>query len=328
MKKTAITILITTIILFGGLRSYHQTKAMNQPQAFKKITIAQAFEVFLYAPLYIAEDKGFFKEEGLDVTIVTAGGDEKAFASLLSGDAQFAVGDPTFVAVSGEQGQPGKVVAAVLRGTPFWGVAKKTEIKPITEPRGLGKYSVATFPSPSTAYTLQKNMFKLGNIKPNIKEIAFGSLLASLDTGAVDIALELEPNVSTAVRNGAHIVYSLNDYSPEFAITGMTALPNYIKQNPDTTQKIVNALQKAMSYIHQHPNETSNLLIKKFPDVSKDIAADAVKNMIAAGVFPEDTRITKNGWDAAIKARLDAGDLKQPANYENYVITYFSDNAK
>jgi NitT/TauT family transport system substrate-binding protein len=326
MNKITLAIVGVLALAVISFLVYQQTP--KQPRNLEKITIAQAFEVFLYAPLYVAQEKGFFKDEGLDVNVTTAGGDEKAFAALLSGDAQFSVGDPTFVAVSGEKGQPGKVVAAVLRGVPFWGVAKKSNIGVITTPSGLNGYSVATFPSPSTAYVLQKKMFQTANIASNIKETAFGSLLVALDTGGVDIALELEPNVSTAVKNGDHIVYSLNDYYPEFAITGMTALPSYVEKNPETTQKVVNALQMSMKYIREHPNEVADFLTTKFPDVPKNIAESAVQNMIKAGVFPSDTVVTKAGWDAAIQARVDVGDLKSLAPYENYVNTNFSERAK
>ena len=105
-------------------------------------------------------------------------------------------------------------------------------------------------------------------------------------------------------------------------------MPSYVEQNPETTQKAVKALQKAMTYIRQHPNEVADFLITKFPDVPKDIAENAVQNMIKAGVFPSDTVITKAGWEAAIQARLDVGDLKSTASYENYVTTNFSERAK
>lgn len=325
MNKTALGIVAVVVVALIGYFVYAQTRG---PQELQKITIAQAYEVFLYAPLYVAEEQGFFEKQGLDVNITTAGGDEKSFAALLSGDAQFAVGDPTFVAVSGEKGQPGKVVAAVLRGVPFWGVAKKADIPTISDPSGLNGYRVATFPSPSTAYTLQSNMFRAANLPPNLREGAPGALFPLLEAGTADIALELEPNVSTGIRNGYHVVYSLNDYYPEFAITGLTALPEYVEQNPETTQKVVNALQDAMEYIRSNPSEVADFLITKFPDVPRDIAESAVQNMITAGVFPNDTVITKAGWDAAIQARLDVGDLKSAAPFETYVITSFSERAK
>lgn len=326
MKKVIISLLLVIIVLFAGYFLFLQ-KA-KKSQVTEKITIAEFGEVFLYAPLYIAQDKGFFKEQGLEVNIVSTGGDEKTFAALLSGSAQFGVADPTFVAISGEKGQPGKVVAAVLNGVPFWGVAKNKNIPEITEPSQLNSYSVATFPAPSTAYILQKKMFQSGGLKVNIKETAFGSLLASMESGRVDIALELEPNVSAAVKRGDKVVYSLASYYPDFAITGLTALPSYIEKNPATVQKVANAFQKAMNYIRSNPSETADILIKRFPDVEKSVAESAVQNMIDANVFPKNITVNKAGWDAAIQLRKEVGDIKGDALYEDYVVTTFSAKAK
>jgi NitT/TauT family transport system substrate-binding protein len=293
-----------------------------------KITIAEFGEVFLYAPLYVAQEKGFFKQQGLDVTILPTGGDEKTFAALLSGNAQFGVADPTFVAVSGEKGNPGKVVAAILSGLPFWGIAKDPKIPEIKSADELKDFTVATFPAPSTAFSLQKKMFLSANIPPNIRELAFGTLLAALETKQVDIALEIEPNVSIALTNGGKIVYAMADSYPHFLVTGLTALPEFIQDNPEITQKVVNAIHYSMLFIQQHPEETSELLSKRFPEVPKKIAENAVKNMIQKNIFPHDTIIQKEGWDAAIQLRLEVGDLHKPALFEDYVITTFSEVAK
>lgn len=86
----------------------------------------------------------------------------------------------------------------------------------------LAPYSVATFSAPSTAYTVQTEMFKEANLPTNIRQGAFGTLLPMLDTGNADIALELEPNVSIAVANGAKVVYSFADKYPDFTFTGIT----------------------------------------------------------------------------------------------------------
>lgn len=326
MKKTII-FLVLAVIVIGGI---YALKSTGQPaqQESQKVTVAQAFEVFLYAPLYIAQEKGFFANEGLDVNIVTAGGDEKAFASLVSGDAQFAVGDPTFVAIAGEKGQPGKVVGALLNGVPFWGIAEKQSITTIDSPSQLGTHSVATFPAPSTAYALQKKMFESAGLKPNIKEIAFGALIPALKGGSVDIALELEPNVSTAVKSGSHIVYSLSKYYPDFAITGVTALPQYVQTNPKTVQKFINAIQKADEFIRSNPSEAATLVAKKFPDVPQDVAIKALTNIVSANVIPESLLTSKKAWDTAIQLRRDTGDLKQAALFETYVDNSFAQMAK
>ena len=330
MNKAVIGIVLVLVIV-GGLYLFNSNRApiqSGETGPLQNITVSQAFDVFLYAPLYVAEKKGYFREEGLNVSIVTAGGDEKAFASLISGDAQFAVGDPTFVAIAGEKGQRGVVVGSLLNGVPFWGIADKESVPLIESPEQLGTYSVATFPAPSTAYALQKKMFESGNLKPNIKEVAFGALIPALKADEVDIALELEPNVSTAVENGSRVVYSLSEYYPEFAITGITALPEYVSSNPDTVQKLVNAIQKADEFIRVNPNEAAVILAERFPDVSDQIAASALQNIVSANVIPESLQTSKVGWDTAIQLRRDTGDLKQEASFETYVNNSFAEKAK
>jgi NitT/TauT family transport system substrate-binding protein len=180
----AILLLITVVIV---------TYRRNRQPGPRKVTIAQAGDFFLYAPLYIATDAGLFAKRGLEVSLVSTGGDDKTWAAIISGSAQFGVADPTFVAISDKRGQPGRVIASVVNGVPFWGITFNSKIKPITDPKELGSYSVATFPSPSTAYTLQKEMFQRAGLPPNIREGAFGTLMAMLRSGQADIALELEP---------------------------------------------------------------------------------------------------------------------------------------
>lgn len=323
MKKL-IGLVILVLLVVGG---FYFLKSNEKPATLENVTISQAFQVFLYAPLYVAQEKGFFADQGLNVNIVTAGGDDKAFASLISGDAQFAVGDPTFVAIAGEKGQKGEVVGALLNGVPFWGIAKKATVPTITTPSQLNGYKVATFPAPNTAYALQVKMFNSGGVKPNIVQAAFGSLIPVVDKGDADIALELEPNVSTAVKNGYHVVYSLSQYYPDFAITGITALPSYVQSNPATTQKVVNAIQEADAFIRSNPDEAAQILAKQFPDVPADVAASALKNIIQANVIPANLLTSETAWNAAIQLRKDAGDLKSDAPYSTYVTNTFANKA-
>ena len=197
--------LLAFLLLGGGIATY----LMNRPEKdvstnLQEIKIAQFGDFFLYAPLYIAIDQGFFKDEGLDVSLINTGGDEKTWATVISGNAAFGLADPTFIAVSDSRGKPGRVIANIVDGVPFWGVTLDPNIK-IEKPQDLAGYSVATFPAPSTAYTLQKDMFEDGELEPKISQGAPGTLLAQLRAKQVDIALELEPNASQAVADGGHI---------------------------------------------------------------------------------------------------------------------------
>ena len=300
--------------LFAMLSVWYLTScnscSSDKPTQIEKVKVAQFGEVFLYMPLYLADSKGFFREEGIEIELTNTGGDDKTFAAIISGSATFGIADPTFVAIAKEKGQGGKVVASVVNGVPFWGVTKNPKIPEIKELKQLNGYSVATFPSPSTAFTLQEDMFHDGGLKPNIKQGAFGTLLPMLEAGQVDIALELEPNVSIAVNQGARVLYSFADMYGDFAITGVTVSDETIKSRPDLVQRFVNALQKAEKYAHSKPDSAIYYANKRFPDLDDKIVESAMKRIIATKTFPESAVISKNAWEKAVALRIEVGDIK------------------
>lgn len=187
-----------------------QTSSTESGTKLEKVTLAQFGHVFLYMPLYVAVNKGFFKEQGLDVNLVSTGGDEKTFTAVATGNAQFGVSDPLFTAIAREHGQSGKVVAAVVRGVPFWVVTEKKNIGTITKPEQFAGYRIATYTSPSTSYAVMKKILANNGHPVNAKivEGAFGTLPALLKAGQADMALEIEPVVSIVLKNGGHVVYS------------------------------------------------------------------------------------------------------------------------
>lgn len=275
----------------------------------QKVTVAQFGEFFLYMPLYLAEGKGFFREEGLDVNIVSTGGDDKTFAAVISGDAQFGIADPTFVAIAASKGQPGKVIAGIVNGVPFWGVAKNPNVPEIKEPSQLKGLTVATFPSPSTAFTLQSSMFKTAGLEPNIRQAGFGAVLPLIESGQADIALELEPNVSTAVAGGARVVYSMAEMYGDFAITGVTVSNDYTTRSPAVVQAFVNAIQKAERYLHSNSEDAISFAKQRFPNIDPSIVASALRRVIESNTLPSSAVVSAEAWERACNLRIEAKEL-------------------
>ena len=311
----ALLLILSLSFLASDPGSQHALQTPSQfghafaEQKLTEVKVAQFADFFLYMPLYLAEGKGFFKDQGLSVTITSTGGDDKTFAVVISGDVHFGIADPTFVAIACAKGQPGKVIASIVNGVPFWGVTKNSEVPKIKNPKQLEGFTVATFPSPSTAFTLRKQMFETAGLKPRIRQAAFGALLPLLEAGAVDIALELEPNVSTAVKQGARVVYSMAEMYGDFTITGETTRETLIAEDPDLVQKFVNAIQQAESYAHANPEATADFALKRFPNLDPGIVAQALKRVIDSKTLPRNALISKTAWEKACQLRVDAGDL-------------------
>jgi NitT/TauT family transport system substrate-binding protein len=215
-----------------------------------------------------------------------------------------------FVAVAKEQGMGGKVIASIVNGVPFWGVAKNLAIPEITDPAQLKGYSVATFASPSTAYALQYDMFEKAGLKPNIKQGAFGTLWTMVEAGQADIALELEPNVSIAANQGGKVLYSLAEVYGDFAITGVTISEETAVKKPELVQRFVNALQKSVQFAHTYPDSVAYYAGKLFPDIDKTVSTNAINRIISTNTLPKNVVISDEAWEKAIKLRFDAGDIK------------------
>jgi NitT/TauT family transport system substrate-binding protein len=314
----------TMIFLLGFLSFYELTSAVAQSN---DITIAEYGEFPLYAPLYLADAKGFFRDEGLNVKIVSAGGDEKVFAALLSGDAQFGVGDPIFVAIAGEKGKPGRIVTSLLQSVPQWALTKNKNIPNIEKPEQLNGLSIVTYPAPSTSYTLQKWLFQMGGLKPSIIQMAYGSLLPALEANRADIILEYEPVASMAEEKGARRLYTLSTFFPEFALTGVSVLPSYLETNPEVVSKVVFALIRGAKVLDTNLDEGVEIIAKRFPTFPLSALKTGIERANAVGSFPKDGMVTEKAWNAAVKLRIEVGDLKQAAPFSTYVVNSFAEAA-
>lgn len=313
MKNRGLLIFVALIAVVGlavFMLKPFQTKPVDNGKALAEVTVAQVGEFFIYLPLYYAEERGFFERNGLKVKLVSSGGDEKSVAAVISGTADFGVGDPTFAAIAKEKGQDVRVIASVVNGVPFWGISKRSDLKPITDPKQLAGLKVATFPKPSTAYVLQEEMFEEGGLKPSIVQAQFGALLPLLETRAADVVLELEPNVSTAEANGAKVLYSMAAAYPDFAITGVTVSGKMIRDKPTLVSAFSLAMDQAMKAAHSNPADVVAMAKARFPNLPPAVVESAVRRMLQSNTFPQSAATSESGWQKAIALRLDSGDLK------------------
>ena len=276
------------------------------------ITIAQFGHVFLYMPLYVAVDKGFFKDQGLDVKLTSTGGDEKTFTAVLSGNVQFGVSDPVFAAIARERVQGGKVVASFVRGVPFWVVSFDNKIKAFDNASGFSGHRIATYTAPSTSYAVMKGILANNGhpVDAKIVQGAFGTLLALIKTNQADMALDIEPIVSIATNQGAHIVYSPAAKLGDFAFTGLTVSDDFYAKHPDQIQAAVNALAKSMKFIEQDFDGTLAVAKKEFSNVPEPALREALKRLIKEGTIPKSPVLTKTAWDRSVALRKEIGDMK------------------
>lgn len=323
MKKSiryATAIFIIAIFVIVSLVVYSQR---SQPE---KIIIAQFGDLLLYLPLYIAQYEGLFDKYGLDVEIVSTGGDEKTYAAVLSGSVHFGVADPTFVAIAGERGQKGSVIALLINGVPNYGVAISPGVPIIQSPGDLANRTVATVPAPSTSYALVKRLYESANLTPSIYQVAPSGLVPSLQAERADYALLIEPWVSQVVQDqDGFIGFSLMDYYPNFALTGVTTSEEVIQECTDCAADLIAALTEAVNLFYEDEEASLRAARAHFPNESINVLKQGIKRLREDRIYPDCLAMTESAWVPAIRLRREVGDLQfEPGPMMDFVNNSFA----
>ncbi len=299
-------------------------------ETHEKVTIAQFGQAkfLLYLPLYIAMEEGLFAKRGLDVNLKFAGNDDQIFAAVMGSSADFGMGDPVFAAISKEKGGPGKVVALMITKLGLSGYTNKSDMGQITDLKQLNGLKISSFPEPSTTYTLLSQLKKNDAPELQIVQAAFGAQLATLEAGKVDIAVDLEPTVSIAEDKGYKVIFDFEKYTEPQAITGITTTEETIKNKPITVQKVVDALQEAMTMLHTDKEASIRTAKKLFPDLKENVIKAAVDRMLEKNMYPQSIVMDDAYWQRTLKTRIDSGDLKKPQTTDAAVDNSFAMKAQ
>ncbi len=287
------------------------------------VRINQAFQSLLYLPLYVAEDAGFFEEEGIAAERSTAGGGPQSWSAVLGGSADFALGDPVFVAMSHYEGGSGVVFASIQNAPTVWIVGTE-DIDLSTDLTALEGKTIVTGAEPDTDWALFEYLKdSMGDDGSGFTETqtSIGSQIAPVLAGQADFALSCEPVVSEGIAEGLTEVFSFAEYEEltPMAFSCLMTSEEFISENPEAAQGVMNAIEKACQYIYSHPEEAMEIAKQEFPDTDPAVVEAAVQRMIDCKGYPEHALVTEQAWENNMKLALISGNIEEyPADYSNY----------
>lgn len=300
-------------------------------QATRTVRFTEAVHNLGYIDLYVARNKGFFKEQNIDLQLSAAGGDTQAFAAVIAKSADFGCGDATLAAISREKGGPGIVLGELVSRAHYFGVSKKLD-KPIKDPKEFKGLTFVTSPPPNTNYNVLVLALKKAGLDPNkdvkILTVNPGTEIGPVLAGQADIAVAYEPNVDTAVvGQGAHAVFSWSDFMGPFHNTGVYALPEYVKANPQITQGLANALEKAAKYTYKFPDEAKAIARKEFPDLDAKVVDAAVQRQLDNSIPAKTFAVSKEGWENLMRVGAGLGNCQCTLPFNQIVDNSFAEKA-
>jgi NitT/TauT family transport system substrate-binding protein len=214
-----------------------------------------------YLPLTIAEQKGFFKEQGLDVTINDFGGGAKSLQALIGGSIDVVAGAYEHTIRMQAKGQDIQAVIELGRYPGIVLAVRKDLAGEVKSAADLvGRKVGVTAPGSSTNFFVNYLMAKAGADPKEAAYIGVGaglSAVAAMQQGEIDAIVNLDPVISKLQDDGAiEILADARTEAGTRAIFGgsnpaaVVYLKNdFIEANPNTVQAIVNAFKKAIDWL-------------------------------------------------------------------------------
>jgi len=310
---------------------------LAQAQALEKtkLTIAVGGKnLFYYLPLTIAEQLGYFKAEGLDVTIVDFAGGSRALQAVVGGSADVVSGAFEHTINMQFKGQPMR--AFVLQGAApqiVLGVNPKTmpNFKSVADLKG--KKIGVTAPGSSTNVLANFVLAKAGLKPSDVSFVGVGAgsgAVAAMRAGQIDAMSNLDPVITLLNRSGdLKIVTDTRNMAEAEKVFGgpmpagcLYAPQPFLDKNPNTAQALANAMVRANKWIQQAGGGD---IIKAVPEsyllgdraVYIDGFLASKQAMSVDGSFPVKGAETAFKALASVDDKLAAAKLNLNAVYTN-----------
>jgi NitT/TauT family transport system substrate-binding protein len=239
------------------------------------VTVGAGGSPFYYLPLVVGHELGYFKEQGLDLTINDFGGGAKALQALVGGSVEVVPGAYEHTIRMQVKGQDIRAVIELGRVPGIaLGVGKKhaDTYKSLTDLKGM-KIGV-TAPGSSTHFLVMYMMSKAGIDPKSASYIAVGatgSAVAAVKNGDVDAISNLDPVLTRLqLDNEIKLVADTRTVDGTKAIFGasnpacvLLVKQSFIDSNPKTVQALVNGFYKTLRWMEKASVEE---IIAKMPE--------------------------------------------------------------
>ena len=346
MKKQLLTSLFAFLLVFSlcmGCSKAETGDKTTASDSFEvssqktspvKITLNEVAHSVFYAPLYMAIEKGYFKDENIDLTLVTGFGADKTMTAVISGEADIGfMGSEASVYMYSEGASDYVVNFAQLtqRAGNFLVARQDNEHFQWADLKGktvLGGRK-GGMPEMVFEYILKENGIDPEKDLTIIQNIDFGSTAPAFADGRGDFTIEFEPGATSLESEGkGHVIASLGKDSGYVPYTAFSAKKSYLKENPDVIQRFTNALQKGMDYVRSHsPSETASVIKPQFPETTLEMITTIVTRYYEQDTWKSNLIFEESSFDLLQDILESAGELEKRAPYKDLITTEFAENA-
>jgi NitT/TauT family transport system substrate-binding protein len=308
--------------------------ACGSKNELTRIELSEVTHSVFYAPQYVALNKGFFEEVGLEIELQNGQGADRVMTAVLSGQCDIGLAGPEASIYVYNEGKSdyARVFAQVTKRDGSFLVGRKPE--PGFEWSSLkGKNIIGGrkggVPEMTLEYVLNKNGLIPGIDLYVDTSIQFALMAGAFTGGKGEYVTLFEPVASSLEREGkGYILASVGQESGEIPYTAYFAKKSYIDNNSDLIQKFTDAIYKGQVWVDTHPpREIAKVIKPSFPDTSIDILESVAKRYKEIDAWCKEPAMKESSFELLQTVMEQAGELKQKAPYDMVVDNGFAEKA-
>ncbi|WP_040166450.1 ABC transporter substrate-binding protein [Microbacterium gorillae] len=267
------------------------------------------------AAMYLGVDQGFFKDEGLNVTLQPTTGGAAAVPGVVSGEYDFAFGNYLSGMVAVDQGLPLQYVTNATAATKTDGfqavvVPKDSDIK---SPKDLtGKRVSVNNLSNINDTTIRGVVDADGGDSSKIEfvEVAFPDAQAAILNKQVD-AGTVNPWVKSMESDFRVITYNFTDFTPDLDIAGFFTNTKTVSENPDLVKKFQTAMNKSLEFAQANPDKVRAIILT-YTKLTKETVDE-----LDLPVFR--TEVNKDSLKTLADAAVKYGTIKKVPDWSTFL---------
>jgi NitT/TauT family transport system substrate-binding protein len=306
MYRGIATIVCFAWLLLGGAVG-EVDRAQAQAPKLTDITFSLDFIVLgRHAPFYVAIEKGFFKEEGLNVSIISAKGTAHGIQNVESGLAQIGFIDVASLVVARAEGSTVRVASVIYQKAPFCffsldpgaNVTKLKDFEGLKVGSNTGSYISNIAKAMMRKEGLDPSKLSIDSIEPSARI----AMLAARKIPAIDFFIMTKPAMVRAVNDAKVVTFLFADHGLDLYSNGIGAKESFLKENPETMKAFIRAALRGYQYAFKHPAEAAELIQKHAKALNNQITIEELKIVEELTVTPD---VKQSGIGSFTPARME-----------------------
>jgi NitT/TauT family transport system substrate-binding protein len=284
--------------------------------ASAKIVVGLSSVNIAFLPVYVAQEKGFFKDAGLDVIFVMFNAGTTNLQALAGGDVQ--IMGSAFIETLG-----GRSAGMDVRN--FWGISNimpfqlysQPNFKSMKEAKGK-RFAISRFGS-LTDFLTRSTLHHFGVDPKEVTILQIGSTparYAALTAGAVDASVMWFPVTEIAKGQGYNKLYDLKGIFPEWPYETFAAREPWLAKEKEQVTKFLRAYQRGVKHTHDN-KEDALKAIRKY--VRMDPAYAPAGYDEYRDSFPVNGKIAEKAIPVVIDQEFEAGRLKRKITLDEII---------